>query len=335
MDTITHVVLGACIGEVMVGRKIGKRALLLGALAQSVPDIDFVASFWLGTTENLLAHRGLTHSLLFMVLVVPLLALLADKWRRPHDVKPGTWVLFFTTEILTHLLLDTANAYGTGLLEPFSHQRFSYHTLFVADPFFSIVPGIVAVMLLINRTHAKRSLWAMVAIVWCTGYFFMGIANKLKVEVSIKQSAGQQHIAYGRHFTTPTPFNNLLWYTVLESDSGYYIGYRSVLDKGKPVSFRYRSRNSYLLGNDTARNDIRNLQLFSQGYYAMEHFHDTLVFSDLRFGQVTGWNDSNARFAFYYFVNDARANDLIIQRGRFSNWNAATVSSLWKRMMGN
>jgi inner membrane protein len=335
MDTITHVVLGACIGEVFVGKRIGKSSLLLGAVAQSVPDIDFVSSFYLSTTDNLLAHRGFTHSLLFMVLVVPLLAFVADRWRRPHDLAFRTWLLFFATEILTHLLLDTANAYGTGLLEPFSHLRFSYNTLFVADPFFSIVPGIVAVMLLINRTHAKRTVWAIVSIVWCSAYFLVGIANKMKVETSIKKSAAQQNIVYNRHFTTPTPFNNLLWYTVLESDSGYYVGYSSVFDKGRPVSFQYRNKNGFLLGKDTARDDIKNLKRFSQGYYTVEHFTDTLVFSDLRFGQVTGWNDSNARFAFYYFVDDAKANDLIIQRGRFSNWNATTVSSLWKRMMGN
>jgi len=52
MDSITHIVLGACIGEVFIGKKAGKRALLLGAVANSLPDIDFVASFLLPPTNN-------------------------------------------------------------------------------------------------------------------------------------------------------------------------------------------------------------------------------------------------------------------------------------------
>ena len=57
MDSLTHIVLGACIGEAMLGKKLGKKAMLIGAIAQSLPDIDFVAALWLGPAENLLAHR--------------------------------------------------------------------------------------------------------------------------------------------------------------------------------------------------------------------------------------------------------------------------------------
>ncbi|HLP38350.1 metal-dependent hydrolase, partial [Lacibacter sp.] len=67
MDSITHIALGACIGEAFFEKGFGKKAMLWGALAQSIPDIDFVASFWMGTADDLLAHRGFTHSLLFAV----------------------------------------------------------------------------------------------------------------------------------------------------------------------------------------------------------------------------------------------------------------------------
>ena len=74
MDSLTHIVIGACIGDLMAGKKIGKRAMLYGALLQSVPDIDFLASFWLDPVNDLVAHRGITHSLLFAVCVTPVLA---------------------------------------------------------------------------------------------------------------------------------------------------------------------------------------------------------------------------------------------------------------------
>ena len=40
MDSITHIALGACMGEAFLDRKLGKKAMVWGALAQSVPDID-------------------------------------------------------------------------------------------------------------------------------------------------------------------------------------------------------------------------------------------------------------------------------------------------------
>ncbi len=52
MDTITHIVLGAAVGEVLAGKKLGKKALLIGAIAGNLPDIDFVASFWLDSARD-------------------------------------------------------------------------------------------------------------------------------------------------------------------------------------------------------------------------------------------------------------------------------------------
>jgi inner membrane protein len=136
LDSLTHIVLGACIGEAFAGRKLGRKAMLWGALTQSIPDIDFIAGAWLDTSENLLAHRGFTHSVLFAIIIVPLLALLAERWHRPHNISMKRWLLFLGTEIFVHLFLDGFNAYGIGWLEPFSHERFALNTIFVADPFF-------------------------------------------------------------------------------------------------------------------------------------------------------------------------------------------------------
>jgi inner membrane protein len=33
MDSLTHIVAGACIGEIALGKKIGRKAMLWGALA--------------------------------------------------------------------------------------------------------------------------------------------------------------------------------------------------------------------------------------------------------------------------------------------------------------
>ena len=99
MDSLTHIAIGACLGEVFAGKKLGKKALLWGALTQSIPDIDFIATFWTSTSENLLAHRGFTHSFLFAILITPLLAMTAEKWHRPHNISLHKWILFFGAQI--------------------------------------------------------------------------------------------------------------------------------------------------------------------------------------------------------------------------------------------
>src|SRR3954452_12010501 len=97
MDSLTHIALGACMGEAFAGKTVGRKAMLWGALAQSVPDVDFLASFWMDTTHNLLAHRGFTHSLLFCMGIPPLFGFLAERWHRPHNISLKTWLLFFAS----------------------------------------------------------------------------------------------------------------------------------------------------------------------------------------------------------------------------------------------
>ncbi|MBO9203973.1 MULTISPECIES: metal-dependent hydrolase [Niastella] len=334
MDSLTHIVLGACIGEVFIGKKFGKRALLLGAVAQSLPDIDFVASFWMTPTQDLIAHRGITHSLLFLLLVTPLLAWLANRWRRPHNIAFTTWLCFFATELLTHLALDCFNAYGTGLLEPFSHQRFCVHAMFVADPLFTILPLIVSIALLFMKTDHKRKRWAAIAIGWCVFYLFIDVVNKSIVEGAVKRVTGQKHITYRRHFTTPTPLNNLLWYVVLEDDKGYHIGYRSVFDRKEDIDFTYFPRNDSLLNPVKDLDELKDLFIFSQGYYTIEKDGKTLVFNDLRFGQMIGWYKPRAGFVFHYYLQRPYGNDMIVQRGRFANWDKAVFMSMLHRIKG-
>ena len=142
MDTITHVALGACLGEVLGGKQLGKKALVLGAVAQSIPDFDFVFSLWLEPSSNVLAHRGFTHSFLFGLLVAPLIASVMQRWWSQPNTSFTFWLKFFGVQIFVHTVLDAFNAYGTGWFEPFSHYRVSFHTLFVADPLYSIPLGI-------------------------------------------------------------------------------------------------------------------------------------------------------------------------------------------------
>ena len=277
MDTLTHIVLGAALGEVLAGEKLGKKALLIGAIAANLPDIDFVASFWLDSARDVWFHRGITHSLLFVVVISLLLAWVAwqvDRSGRRTDGSGGAdwpmrrtdglvrqvdrstgmtfkqWWLFFGVQMLVHIFIDAFNTYGTGWFEPFSSYRVAFNVLFVADPLYSCPLGIAFLALLIlRRDRPARKRWARFGLVLSSVYLCYCLVNKWRIDGVVERQLRQQAIRYDRYFTTPTPLNSLLWYVVAADSSGdEYTGYRSVFDApGRPIVFRLRPRGDSLM----------------------------------------------------------------------------------------
>ncbi|MBI1782855.1 MAG: metal-dependent hydrolase [Sphingobacteriales bacterium] len=336
MDSITHIALGACMGEAFAGKTLGKKAMLWGALAQSIPDIDFISSFWMDTSSGLLAHRGFTHSLLFCAIITPIFALLAEKWHRPHDIRLGRWLLFFGGVIFTHIFIDAFNNYGVGWFEPFSHERISFNSIYVADPFLSVWPGVALIALLyLNRYSPKRKQWWRFGLIIPAFYLGYCLANKFFIDKEVRSVLKDQQISYTRYFTTPAPLQNWLWYVVAGNDTGYYVGFRSLFDKEKKISFEYFPRNDSLLRSVSNHEDLQKLIRFSQQFYTIEYYSDTLVFNDLRFGQIIGWKEPREKFVFHYYLQHPDDNKLVVQRGRFAKWDWEVVQALWRRMKGN
>jgi inner membrane protein len=336
MDSITHIALGAVLGEALAGRRLGKKAMLLGAIAQSLPDIDFLASFWLDTSHDVGVHRGITHSLLFVAVGALLLSFAADRRYRDPAFTKKDWLLFFGLQLLVHIILDAFNAYGTGWFEPFSHYRVSFQVLFVADPFYSMWLGISFLALLILKKGApSRRFWVRFGLVLSSLYLCYGIANKCVIDARVRKEFLRQHIADSRYFTTPTPMNNWLWFIVAEDAGGYRTGYISVFDRRPGIDFHFFPRNDSLLDPIRNREDVKQLLRFSQGYYTIDRWNDTLVFNDLRFGQMKGWEDGQARFVFHYFLQRPGDNRVIVQRGRFAGWDKETFFRFIQRIRGN
>lgn len=323
-------------GELFAGKKLGKRALLWGAVSQSAADIDFLSGLWMNTADSLLAHRGFTHSFLFWLMITPLFALLAEKLHRPHDISLRKWLVFFGGVLFGHIFLDAFNNYGVGWLEPFSHRRFSFNAIYIADPFFSLGPGIALLSLLIlKKTNLRRSVWAG----WGLGisgiYLLYCLNNKYRIDREVKEIVQLQKISYTRYFSTPAPLQNWLWYVVAGNDSGYQVGYYSVFDKKKEIRFQFFPRNDSLLQPFLEHEDVHKLIRFSKQFYTVEKRNDTLLFNDLRFGQITGWHHPGNPFVFHYYLQHPKENRLVVQRGRFAGWNKETFISLLKRIQGN
>lgn len=67
MDSLTQIILGAAAGEAVLGKKIGNRAMVWGAVGGTIPDLDVLGKFFLSEIDNLAFHRGISHSIFFSV----------------------------------------------------------------------------------------------------------------------------------------------------------------------------------------------------------------------------------------------------------------------------
>lgn len=335
MDSLTHIAIGACAGEWMAGRKLGRKAMLWGALAHSLPDIDFMAGAWNDPAEDLLAHRGFTHSILFAGIAVYLLVQAHAKLHPGAYPERKKAYGFFGLLVSLHLLLDGFNVYGTGWFEPFSHLRVAFNWLFVADPFFSIGPGMALLFLIFLRPkQAWRLRVSQIGLICSLAYLVFAGVNKFRIDRAVQQEMARRNWSGSQYLTTPTPFNNWLWYTVVNREGGAYIAHRSLSDRCDTMQFQYFPKRDSLLFPLFDHEPLQHLIRFSQGFYVVEQRNDSLVFSDLRFGQQQGWKNPVAPFVFYYYLSHPENNHLLIQRGRFKGWKLSAFVDLWERIQG-
>ena len=68
MDSITHIVLGAALGELFLRKKIGNKGAILGAIIATIPDLDILFVPFFDDYQKLVIHRGYSHSILFCLL---------------------------------------------------------------------------------------------------------------------------------------------------------------------------------------------------------------------------------------------------------------------------
>lgn len=104
MDSITHLVLGAAIGELVLGKKIGNRALIWGAIGETIPDLDVIGNLFLSPTGALAFHRGFTHSIMFAILAPLLFGWLVFKLY--HTDRHKSQVFKIIISLLNILLLS-------------------------------------------------------------------------------------------------------------------------------------------------------------------------------------------------------------------------------------
>jgi inner membrane protein len=233
VDSITQLALGAAIGELMLGKRLGNRALAWGALFGTLPDLDVLISPLLDTAGNLWWHRGPSHSLLVMIAASYALApWLAKRWKRNKVSRYlAGWFVFAVWS--THVLIDCFTVYGTSVLWPFSSYRVGFNHLFIID-FFYTLPLLVALVWLASLKTKKQVPKRRRLNAWGLGlsttYAMLSIGMKFVASDGFDADLARRGVTYERRMEAPTPFNILLWRSVVDRGDSFWVGYRTVFE---------------------------------------------------------------------------------------------------------
>src|ERR1035437_1969601 len=308
MDTLSHLVLGAAIGEAMLGKKIGKKAMLWGALVNNLPDIDVVFTPLFHPVDALLFHRGITHSFLFVILVTPLLGWLfsrsyslSESEGKGKNFKSWTWFVFIC--LLAHPLLDSCTMYGTGIFEPFSNYRAQFTSLFIIEPLYTL-PLLISfiALVILKKDSIKRKFWVVFGLSLSTFYLLFAMCNKLYVGKIFTDSLAKQNIPVKEYITSTTPLKNILWNILAKDEKGSWVGFYSHFDKTKDVQFYFIPRNDSLAGNLINNQAVQKIFRFSEGYYCFT-FHDGMLYiNDLRFAFAGEFDKEAKDFVFSFGI---------------------------------
>src|SRR6056297_3056230 len=317
MDLVTQTVLGGAVGEMVLGKKAGNKAIMWGAVGGLIPDLDIFVTPFFSEVDGLFVHRGFSHAIIFAFLLAPLLGWLIHRiHKKKTDIQLREWIFLIFMAAFTHPILDYFTTYGTGAFLPFSDYRVEFGTIAIVDVFYT-VPFILVLLtiLFIKRSSAiRRKL--IVGLIFLTSFYLLGtVGNKLHVNAVFKNALSEQEIMYNRYKTAPLPLSNFLWMGLAETDSGYYMALYSNFDEQIPTDFEFIPRNEMLLEDLNENKALQKLIKFSKGYYHVNKDEKGLYLADLRFGKMG--IGKNAAFVFKFYIT-SRDGEVIIEQSQDS-----------------
>ncbi|GEQ84510.1 membrane protein [Patiriisocius marinistellae] len=331
MDSLTQIVLGAAVGEAVLGKKVGNKAMLYGAIAGTIPDLDVIARFFVDTVTALEIHRGFSHSILFSILFAPVFGWLVSRWEHTASWRQWSWLFFFG--FITHPLLDAHTTWGTQLFWPFD-LRLAYKNIFVIDPLYTL-PFLVFLILamLRKRNDPKRRYFNSLGLWVSSIYLCITLLLKGITYFKFQQALKDQGIQYIELETKPAPLNTIIWTANVETKDAYLIANYSLFDT-KPITFSKHHKNHHLLGDLANNNKIKRLVNLTNGWYIIQEKEGKLFFNDLRFGQLSV--DTAAKdYVFSYKLKQTGDGLYISENKKRPEDGKKLLVDLWQRLKGN
>lgn len=305
MDNVTHSLCGVLVERWICPDhhpKCGFRRSLVSVVAANLPDLDLLFRLK-GPDAYIFFHRGLSHSLLVLLVVPPVLALVLKRWL---DLSYRTCWLLVVVSLGSHLCLDVLTSWGTELLAPFSSARFALNWVFIVDP---VILLCLSLGMAFGRRTGRRfrdrkkgaqwgfGLLALYLITAAVGHEMAvrQIRNDVTKKVSLP-SVGRPFTSVYRPGPTqvdphlqveaiPAPLAPMLWNGLAATDTGYIYHYTiNTLQGGTELKAVVALGLENPLASEFFRTDEgRHYLLWARSPRVQQLSPDRILLEDLRY----------------------------------------------------
>jgi inner membrane protein len=336
MDSLTQIVLGAGVGELVMGRKIGNKAILLGAIAGTIPDLDvIVTSMVHDPIANLEIHRAYSHALFTHVfLAIPFAYLCYIMFKKAHSFMSFYWLWFLG--LATHALLDGFTTYGTQLFLPFSNFLYGLNNISIIDPFYTLpFMGLLIWAMFHRKEDPKRIKIALWSVYISSAYMLLTFGWKYIAHIRFEEQLQTQNIKYDNLHTSPTIFNSIMWAGIAVSDSDVYISEYSLVQSKKEIEFGHYKRNLNEM-KDFQCKELETMKWFSQNkYIVVRQSEDSLLFFNIKWGRGD-FTKHDPKECFMFYTIFTKGKDGVKAAMLEPDFKKVKISDalkqMWKRM---
>ncbi len=292
MDSITQATLGALCGEMVLGRQLGYKGALWGLFFGTLPDLDVLAYGILTATEQLMWHRGLSHSILLMFLGAFIFGAVLKRVHHTRDISYWRFFFFVFLAWSTHVLIDCFNTYGTMIMEPFSHHRYAINNISIIDVFFlfPMLMGLFFACIVFRKKRNLRSHIGWITTIWLCLYFAASLFMKQMATDKFQKLMAEEGIETEDLIASPTFSNIFLWRMHARDADNYYVSYWSLFDDDDRETIVQKFANGKELekGFEDSE-DLKTLKWFCMGWhkiFKLESEPDSIYIGAIHMSEV-------------------------------------------------
>ncbi len=282
MDSLTQMALGGAVAHAVIGRRIGRSAIVLGIALGTLPDLDVLVRY-ADAIDSFTRHRGFSHSLFVLSLAsLPISVLLRRLLDRDERASGGLWLLTTWSVLITHALLDSFTSYGTQLFWPLPVPPVGIASIFIIDPLYTL-PLLIGLLLAWRwrgrRGRRANAIGLVLAQVWLLSTLLLQNAARSEAVAALRdQSLEVQSIR-----VLPFPMG-VLWRVVAIDGDDVLEAWLSLIDDREQVRFVRIPRDLDRLGELADYPPVQRLRWFTQDFVSVRRIGDVVVMTDLRIG---------------------------------------------------
>ena len=327
MDSATQFVLGASVAGATLGRTLGPRALLIGGLLGTLPDLDSFIPMG-NAIDNMTYHRGFSHSVFVLTAISPFIAGLLSRFVEGLKGRFGHTLLAVWLCLVTHPMLDSLTTYGTQILWPFGNAPpgpapVAFPSVFIIDPAYTLL--LLTGLLFFWRKPERGYRVLVGTLAAATVYLGVGMIG----QVSVKARAESHPAFEGKAVhVQPTPFNIMGW-QILGVDKKEFVSALTGIAPGCAiVPVNRGARDAEPPSGAQLPASAKRLEWFTGGFYSYREDGDSLILSDMRMG-------FSPRFVFSFKIAEKDGESfkgIEPQRSRDDTPRTAAVGALLGRV---